>query len=169
MHDLHIRRANPDDAAAIAEIYNHYITTSTATFDTAPKSVEDRTDWLAERGPKHPVFVAEEAGTVVGWGALSKHAARPAWSLTAEVAVYLAPDCTGRGVGPRILAHLVEAARAAGHHALVTQIVSENAASLAMTSRAGFAEVGTLREVGRKFDRWLDVVIMELVLEANEA
>jgi phosphinothricin acetyltransferase len=164
MTALGLRRARPHDAASIAEIYNHYILTSPATFDTAEKSIEDRAIWLEQHGDRHPVLVAERNGTLVGWGALTAWSARPGWAHTAEVAVYVAEDETGSGIGPVLLGALVEAGREAGHHALICQIVSENVPSLKIAERAGFQRVGTLREVGRKFDRWIDLAIMELVL-----
>lgn len=159
-----IRQAVGGDARAIADIYNHYIRSSTATFDTVEKTAAERREWLSQRGASHPVLVAEDAGRVIGWGALSPWSARPAWGRTCEVAVYLAPDARGAGLGQRMLDALIERASEAGHHALISQIVGENVASLAMTERAGFERVGVLREVGWKFDRWLDVIIMELVL-----
>jgi len=159
-----VRRATLGDARVIADIYNHYVATSTATFDTEPKSVGDRIAWLTEHGDTHPVLVAEKDGEVVGWGALSPYRERPAWRLTAEVAVYLACGSTGAGIGSQLLGALVEAARAAGHHVLLSQIVAENHASLKMAERAGFERVGTLREVGRKFDTWIDLEILRLAL-----
>lgn len=165
MGGVEIRPATTDDSEAIADIYNHYVRSSTATFDTVEKTIEERQRWLSERTERHPVLVVEdEGGAVVGWGALSPWSPRPAWGRTCEVAVYLHPDARGAGVGSQVLNTLVELARAAGHHALISQIVGDNAASISMTERAGFTVVGTLKEVGWKFDRWLDVVVMELVL-----
>jgi L-amino acid N-acyltransferase len=148
----------------LADVYNHYVRTSTATFDTEQKSVADRLAWLAARDASHPVVVAESGGNPLGWGALSVYRERPAWQQTAEVAIYLAQDSTGKGVGRRILEELVSRARETELHVLVAQIVTENAASLSLFERAGFRRVGTMREVGRKFDRWLDIALFELVL-----
>lgn len=162
-----IRRATAADAAEIARIYNHYVETSSATFDFEPKSAEDRVAWLSGRRPEHPVFVAERDGVVVGWGALSPYGARRGWRYTAEVGVYVDSAVTGAGIGPRLTMTLVDAAREGGLHALMSQVVADNEPSLKMAERAGFTRVGTLREVGRKFDRWLDVALMELVLEPH--
>lgn len=165
-----IRRATVGDAADIARIYNHYIETSTATFDTELKSVEERQEWIAERSAAHPVVVVQDAEhQTVAWGSLSPFASRSAWSRTVEVAVYVAPSHLGQGIGPLVLDHLVHEAVDAGHHVAVSKIVSENEASLRMTERAGFERVGVMREVGRKFDRWLDVVIMQRVLPSEES
>lgn len=164
MDDLVVRDAGVDDAAAIADIYNHYIETSTATFDTRVKSPEDRRRWLESRGGSHPVIVAEGEAGLLGWGALSPWAERPAWGGTVEVAVYVAPGARGRGLGRALLSTLVERACTEGHHALIAQVVSENGASAALMRSAGFECVGSLSEVGNKFGRWLDVELYELVV-----
>ena len=156
------------DAGAIADIYNHYVLNSLATFDTQPKSLEEREWWLQDRDPRHPVIVAEQNGAVVGWAALGPYRERPAWVHTSEVAVYVAPDARGQRLGTRLLAALVDEARALGLHALVSQVVANNEASLRMTERLGFERVGRLTEVGRKFGTWLDVVIFELLLPGCE-
>lgn len=147
-------------AEKIARIYNHYVLNSTATFDTEPGSVEQRIAWLDERGPRHPVFVAVVDGEVVGWGALSAYRDRPAWRHTAEVAVYLDPAFTGRGIGPLVLHRLIDAAREAELHVLMSQIVADNHASLALAQRAGFERVALLPEVGHKFGDWVDLVLL---------
>jgi len=160
-----IRPATSHDAPAIAEIYNHYVRTSTATFDTEEKSAENRVGWLEQHGEDHPVLVADTDGTVVAWGSLSPWGTRCAYRHTVEISVYVAPDAVGRGLGPEMSSALVAQARRAGHHVVVSQIVHENVASLRMSERLGFTHAGTLHQVGRKFDRWLDVVLMELVLD----
>ena len=166
--DLIIRRATVADAHAIARIYNHYVLNSTATFDTSPKSLVDREWWLSDRDPRHPVIVAERNSNVVGWAALGPYRERPAWVHTAEVAVYVDVAERGRGVGGILLGALVDEARVLGLHALVSQVVADNEASLKMAERLGFERAGGLREVGRKFGAWLDVVIMELVLPPTD-
>jgi L-amino acid N-acyltransferase YncA len=161
MDDLVIRRAHLGDAARVAQIYNHYVLHSTATFDTEPKTAEDRVRWLEEHDDQHPVLVGSIDGYVVAWGSLSRWSARPAWRHTVEASVYVDSEFTGRGIGPSMTEALVAEAREAGHHAVIGQIVAENVASLSTSERLGFERVGVLREVGRKFDRWLDVVLME--------
>jgi phosphinothricin acetyltransferase len=163
-----IRSAQAHDAVDIAEIYNHYVRNSTATFDTVEKSVEDRIEWLAAHDEHHPVLVAEADGRVVGWGSITAWAVRPAWRHTVELSIYVAPDSLRRGVGSVLLDGLICVARDAGHHALIAQIVEENAPSLSMAERAGFSRVGTMEEVGRKFDRWLNLVLMQRIVEPEE-
>jgi len=161
-----IRRAQGADAEPINAIYNHYVRTSTATFDTEEMTIDRRHEWLAEHADEFPVLVAEnEGGAVVGWGSLSRWGTRCAYRHTVEISTYVAPDSTGAGLGPALVDALVAEARHIGHHVIVSQIVHENEASLKMAARAGFTHVGTLKEVGRKFDRWLDVVLMEYVID----
>lgn len=160
-----IRRAQVRDAAEIAAIYNHYIENSTATFDTEPKTEEDREQWLLAHDDSYPVFVAEEDdGRVIGFASVSSYRDRPAWAPTVEAGVYVRRGLTGSGVGPKLLSAIIEAAREAGHHVMVSQIVADNRASLVMCERAGFVRVGRMREVGFKAGRWLDVEIVQLNL-----
>lgn len=164
MSDLTIRAARESDAPAIAVIYNHYVSTSTATFDTEPKSDEDRVEWLRSHSEKYPVLVAEQDGRTIGWAALSPFRDRPAWAPTAEAAVYVEQSMRGAGTGTLLLMALIEAAKASGHHVIVAQIVGDNAASMKMVEAAGFEHAGRLREVGMKFGKRLDVEIMQYVV-----
>ena len=167
MTDYTIRPASDSDAESINRIYNHYVRTSTATFDTEEKTLAERRAWLSEHGGAYPVLVAVSEGIVIGWGSLSKWGTRCAYRHTVEISAYVATDSTGAGLGPALSRALIAEARRVGHHALVSQIVSENEPSLKMTARLGFEQVGVLREVGRKFDRWLDLVFMEYVVRAD--
>jgi len=160
-----IRPATQDDAEAIARIYNHYVRTSVATFETVERDAEHRRQWLAEHGDTHPVLVAVHGAEVIGWASVSKWSGRPGWRYTVEASVYLAEGATGAGLGPRLLDAIIEAGVAKGFHAFIAQIVGDNQASLKMVERAGFHVAGTLTRVGNKFDRWLDVVLVELVVE----
>ncbi|MHB9003793.1 MAG: GNAT family N-acetyltransferase [Coriobacteriia bacterium] len=164
MPDISIRDAREEDAAAIADIYNHYVLNTVVTFDMEPKSVRDRVDWIHEHGPLHPVIVAEQARRVVGWASLSPFSTRPAWSRTVELGLYLAPDERARGIGTMLMRAVLDRARSAGHHVVIGQIVSDNEPSIRLGERMGFCEVGRMLEVGHKFDRTLDVVIQQLIL-----
>ncbi len=164
MAAMHVRPASEHDAAAIAAIYNHAVAHTTATFDTEPKTADDRRRWLVERESRHPVIVAEEAGAVVGWGAFSPYADRCAYEGTVELSVYVDPTHVRRGIGSTLARTLIERAPSLGVHVIIARICTENTASLALAERLGFTYVGTMHEVGRKFDRWLDVAILELVL-----
>ncbi len=162
--DLVIRPATPDDADDIARIYNQSVAGSTATFDTREHTGKHRAEWLAAHGGRHPVVVAEADGAVVGWGSLSLWNPRGAYADTVEISAYVDEACARRGVGRAIDTALVEAAREHGHHAIIAQISAENEASMRLIESMGFERVGTLREVGRKFDRWVDVALYERLL-----
>jgi L-amino acid N-acyltransferase len=165
MHDVRIRRASFQDAAAIAAIYNQAVVSSTATFDTLPEGPEDRIVWLEEHtAPQHPVLVAERDGRVIGWAALSRYSTRCAYDATVEASAYIDENETRRGLGTALSEALLEAGRAGGVHAVVSRICTENAASIAMARKLGFFEVGVMREVGVKFGRSLDVMWMEMIL-----
>jgi len=160
-----IRGATVADTAAINDIYNHYVRTSTATFDTEEMAFERRLEWFAEHTGLHPALVAcDPVGAVVGWGSLSPWGSRCAYARSVEISIYVAPGAVGRGIGPELTQALLEQARRLGHHAIISQIVHDNDLSLAMASRAGFEHVGRLVQVGRKFDRWLDVILMEYLI-----
>lgn len=162
---MQIRPAELKDALAIAAIYNHAVRETTATFDTEEKTAEDRRQWLAERRREQPVLVAEdEAGRVVGWGALSPWSERCSYRATVELSVYVDPQKLRGGIGSALARALLAAAPALGIHVVLSRICTENAASMAMSERLGFTFVGTMHDVGRKFDRWLDVALYELVV-----
>lgn len=159
--DFTIRPAAPDDADGIARVYNQSVDGSTATFDTVRHTGERRAEWLASHDERHPVLVAEAEGDLLGWGALSSWNPRGAYDDTVEISVYVDEACARRGVGRALDEALLEAAVARGHHAVIAQISAENGASLHLIESLGFERVGTLREVGRKFGRLLDVAIYE--------
>jgi L-amino acid N-acyltransferase len=140
------------------------VETSTVTFDLVPRSVADQRAWLAAREGAHVVLVAEVAGEVVGFASLSAYKDRPAYSTSVEDSVYIHRHHQGAGLGRLLLAELVDAARASGFHAVFARIVGGHEASIALHAGQGFELVGTEREVGRKFGRWLDVVVMQRLL-----
>jgi phosphinothricin acetyltransferase len=158
-----IRPATDADAADMARIYNQAVTGSTATFDTRMQTTEQRLAWLHEHGdgPRHPVLVAVEDDSVVGWGSLSAWSPRAAYDATVEVSTYIDEDARGHGVGPALSGALLEMGEAAGVHAFIARITATNEPSLKMTKRLGFQEVGRLYEVGVKFGETLDIVMLE--------
>lgn len=156
--------AGPDDAEAIRAIYNVYVTTSTVTFDLVPRTLADQHAWLAARTGAHTALVAVEDDVVVGFGSLSPYKERPAYSTSVEDSVYVDVTQQGKGVGRLLLGSLLEAAQASGFHAVFARIVGGHEASIGLHAGFGFEVVGTEREVGRKFGKWLDVVLMEKLL-----
>ncbi len=159
-----IRLAAPDDAGIINDIQNHYVLTSTATFHTEPLTLEERLAWLKNRSSAHPVTVAQAEGGIVGWGALEVFRGRRAYRHTAEFSVYVHHERHRRGIGRAIVADLVTRARVLQYHAIVGGCCSESTSVIALLEALGFDRVAYFREVGRKFDRWLDVVFLERLL-----
>ncbi len=167
MSDVELRPACEDDAQAIADIYNHAIRTSTATFDTVEKSVDDRRHWIVEHGDHYPVIVAICDGRIAGWGSLSRYGERPGWRFTVENAVYVSPEFQSRGIGRAILEHLILLAGRLGYRAVIAQVVGGNEASFRLHETCGFETIGVLKSVGHKFDRRLDVILMERELQSE--
>jgi L-amino acid N-acyltransferase YncA len=161
---VEVRPAQLDDAEAIRQIYNVEVTTSMVTFDLVPRTVEEQRSWLLDRSGAHLALVAREAGAIVGFGSLSPYRDRPAYRTTVEDSVYVHREHQGKGIGTVLLTALVEGATAHGFHAVMARIVGGHTASIALHERLGFEVVGTEREVGRKFGKWLDVVLMQRLL-----
>ena len=159
-----IRLAERRDAAGIRTIYNHYVTESTALFDMVPRTLDEQVQWIDDHSGGHPALVAEVDGEIVGFGSLSVFRSRPAYATTVEDSVYLLEGHQGLGIGTHILAELLRLAAAHGFHAVIARITGENEASIRLHAACGFELVGTEREVGRKFGRWLDVVEMQRML-----
>jgi phosphinothricin acetyltransferase len=162
---LKIRRAELTDAASIADIYNEAILATTATFDTEPKTVAERTDWLKAHDGRYPVLVGELDGKVVGWAALTRWSDRAAYDDTAESALYVHSTCQRRGIGRQLKAAIIEEARRLKFHSLIARVTAGSDASLMLNQASGFVLVGTLKEVGRKFGRLLDVHILQKILD----
>jgi phosphinothricin acetyltransferase len=152
------------DLAAVNAIYNHYVLHSTCTYQLEPETEAARAAWFHEHGEVHPLLVAEDGDRVVAWASLSRYHSRCGYASTVENSIYVDRDFHRRGIGSALLAELVGRGRALGHHVIVAGIDSAQPGSVALHARFGFVEAGRMREVGRKFGRWLDVVYMQLVL-----
>lgn len=163
---MEIRLARPEDAEAIRAIYNRAVTTSTVTFDLVPRTLDEQLAWQSERSGAHAVIVADDTD-VIGFASLSPYRLRPAYSTTVESSVYVRHDRRGEGIGRTLMTEVVSLARKHGFHALIARVVGGHAASIAVHESVGFTIVGTEREIGRKFRQWLDVVVLECLL--NEA
>jgi phosphinothricin acetyltransferase len=161
---MEVRLATLDDAEPIRQIYNVEVTTSTATFDLVPRSLDEQRAWQAERSGARAVIVAVQDDEVRGFASLSPWRSRPAYATTVEDSVYVHREHQGQGVGKALLSELVTTATRHGFHACMARIVGGHDASIALHQSCGFEVVGTEREVGRKFNRWLDVVLMERLL-----
>ena len=160
-----IREATSADAAAIAAIYNQGIEDRVATLETQLRTPEERADWLAARGPRHPVIVATDGGgEVVGWGSLNAFNPRPAYDHVVDFSLYVARERRGRGIGDALLGALVERARLLGYHKMVLAAFPTNAPGMRLYERHGFTTVGVYHEQGMLDGRWIDVIVMERIL-----
>ncbi len=162
---LSIRDATLDDVGALAAIYNHYVRTSIATFAESEVAEADLARRLREtQGASLPWLVAAAGTEVLGYAHATPWKERAAYRFTVEVAVYLAPARTGIGVGSALYQSLLPRLMECGVHAVIGGISLPNAASVALHERFGFVHVAHFREIGYKFDRWIDVAYWELIL-----
>jgi L-amino acid N-acyltransferase YncA len=165
---MRVRRARPEDAAAVAAIYNQGIQARAATFETVLRTPDDRRRVIEDPSGRYPVVVAEAGNTVLGWGSLSEHSARACYRGIAECSVYIDAAHRGKGVGGALINAVIEEARRLGYWKLVSRAFLFNEASRALCRRAGFREVGIYQRHAQLDGRWLDVVIVERLLPENQ-
>lgn len=160
-----IREATAADLEAIRAIYNQAVAETTSTWDHQPRAAADHQAWYAVKQESgFPVLVAQEAGEVIGYASYGLFRPHSGYAATMEHSVYVHPGHHRKGVGRALLEQLIPLAREHGVHVLIGGLSADNEASLALHTALGFAEVARMPEVGRKFDRWLDLVLVELVL-----
>jgi L-amino acid N-acyltransferase YncA len=160
-----IRPADWRDLEAITEIYNEAVLTTTGTFDTEPKTLDEQRSWFKHHGGKYPVVVAELNTVVIGWASLSRWSDRCAYTDTAELSLYVKQEYRRRGVGRKLMDAIVAEGRNAGLHSVLARIAEGNENSIRLHESVGFHVVGVMREVGRKFGQLLDVSLMQLVYD----
>lgn len=154
-----VRQAVAGDLPGILDVYNQHVVAGMATFDLVPVTLEDRQAWFegfSGKGP-HRLFVADIAGEVVGFASSTPFRGRAGYRHTVETSVYVHPDHHGEGLGMRLMMGLMQALDDEGVHRAVAAVALPNDASVTLHERLGFQEVGTMDEVGRKFDEWVDV------------
>ena len=167
METIRIRQARETDLAELNEIYNETVRNSVFAFDVHQKTAEERRTWFAAHVPPYAVFVAEVNGTVAGWASISPWAPHGAYAATGEHSLFVGARHRGAGVGKALLAVVIEEAERTGFHVLIGRITAGNAVSHALHRAFGFEVIGTIREVGWKFGRWLDVCLVQRILSAN--
>ncbi|HEY3626051.1 MAG TPA: GNAT family N-acetyltransferase [Terracidiphilus sp.] len=159
---VQIRDAVQADLEQITAIYNEVLSTTTAIYNDRPATVDERISWWRSRVAQGlPVLVAADGGHVAGFGSFGDFRAWPGYRFTVEGSVHIRAGSRGQGVGTELLNAILARAKAAGKHIMIAGVDSENAASLRFLERFGFERVGHLREVGYKFDRFLDLVFLE--------
>ena len=165
-----IRPSHPEDITSITAIYAHHVLNGTGTFELTPPTSEDmriRREDVLSKGL--PYLVAVDGNKVLGFAYCNWFKPRPAYRFSAEDSIYLAPEANGQGLGRLLLTELMAQAEKAGVRKLIAVIGdSANAASIGVHRSAGFEHVGTLKSCGWKFDRWLDVVMMDKALGVGD-
>jgi phosphinothricin acetyltransferase len=164
MREISVRRATAADVPAILEIYNDAILNTVATFDTEPQTLEEKLAWFREAQHPYAVLFAERGSEVVGWASLRRSRQKMAYGYTAENSVYVRRDCHAEGIGAALMRKLIEVGAENGFHTIIAGIAGDNPASVRLHQRMGFEVVGTEREVGYKFERWIDVTWMQKML-----
>jgi phosphinothricin acetyltransferase len=166
MSDFTIRPATPEDLPAITAIYGHAVRTGTATFELDPPDLAEMTrrfDSLKESNS--PYLVAAMGPDIAGYAYAGSYRPRPAYRFTVEDSIYLAPESQRHGVGTALLRELIVQSETRGYRQMIAVIGdSANAGSIALHARAGFQMIGTHPDVGFKFGRWLDSVLMQRAL-----
>jgi L-amino acid N-acyltransferase YncA len=162
------RAATNGDLKAITDIYNEAVLTTDATFDLEPKTEDEQRVWLSSHDQMHPVLVAEQDGAVIGWASLSQWSSRSAYASTAEISLYIKEEYRGKGAGKRLLKDIMREGDRVGLHTVLARITTGNTVSIRLHESAGFEHVGIMREVGEKFGRRLDVLLMQKICPAGE-
>lgn len=164
-----IRPVKIEDSAAIACIYNEYVSATTVSFEIDEVTSEDMQKRILDISSSYPYYVCEADGVVIGYCYAHPWKERAAYRYTHETTVYIHPQYHGKGIGHRLMRRLTEGCRDMGCHALIACITSDNTASIAFHASLGFERVSYFKSVGFKFGKWLDVVDMELVLADKDS
>ena len=160
-----VRHAIENDLPQILKIYNDVIVNTTAVYEYEPHTLEMRTTWFKTKQQQgFPVFVAEENDKILGLSSIGPFRAWAAYKYSVENSVYVASDCRGRGIGKLLLQPLIEAAKQLKLHTIIAGIDASNEASIKLHRHFGFDEVAHFKEVGYKFNRWLDLKFLQLII-----
>ncbi len=158
------------DLPELLGIYNDVIATTTAVYTDAPATLADRKAWLASREAQgYPVLVAKDASGVAGFASFGDFRAWPGYRYSVEHSIHVRSGCRGKGVGTALMSPLLAEAGRIGKHVMIAGVDAANEGSLRFHERLGFTRVGTFRQVGWKFDRWLDLVFLQRILDCEAA
>jgi phosphinothricin acetyltransferase len=162
---INIREANESDLPQLLEIYNDIILHTTAVYDYEPHTLEMRKQWFETKKQQgFPVFVAEENGKIVGFSSIGPFRAWAAYKYSVENSVYVKASERGKGIGKLLIPPLIEATKKLKLHTIIAGIDATNEASIKLHKHFGFKEVAYFKEVGWKFERWLDLKFLQLIL-----
>ncbi|MFN8049580.1 MAG: N-acetyltransferase family protein [Ancrocorticia sp.] len=164
---MHIRHATFDDLEAILEIYNDAVINTVAIWNEQTVDLQDRREWLIQHQDYgYPVLVGvDDNDDVLGYATFGDWRPWEGYRHSVEHSVYVRSDRRGGGIGKRLMRELIDCARTTGKHVMVAGIEASNEGSIRLHKKLGFQEIGTLREVGSKFGRWLDLTFMQLILD----
>jgi len=161
-----IRPAKTEDLPSILEIVNHAILHTTAIYDYDARTLEEQKAWFVEKQAwEFPVIVAESANEVIGFGTYGPFRLKIGYRFTIEHSVYVNDKATGKGIGRLILQELIDLAKDQNYHSMIGVIDASNSVSIEFHKKFGFIETGVLKQAGYKFDKWLDVSMMQLLLK----
>ncbi|MWB96296.1 GNAT family N-acetyltransferase [Flavobacterium sp. GA093] len=164
--NLKLRPATLQDLEKILAIVNHSILHTTSNYSYEIQTLEVQTKWFTDKMAKNlPVIVADLDGEVMGFGSYGSFREKIGYQYTVEHSVYVVEEAIGKGIGSQLLKELIKLAKEQGYHVMIGAIDADNAGSIAFHERFGFVITGTIREVGYKFDHWLDLVFMQLILK----
>ncbi len=159
--ELSIKKASFKDINDITEIYNEAILKTNATFDTKIKTVDEQIKWFKDHGSKNPIIVAKEKKNTIGFASLSKYSNRCAYSDTAELSLYIRKEFQGKGYGKKLMNEIIKEGKKAGLHVVISRITKGNKKSVYLHKLVGFEKIGIMKEVGLKFGKRLDVILMQ--------
>ena len=162
---IRIRTAKEDDLPRLLEIYNDIIINTTAVYDYEPHTIEMRKQWWETKKTQgFPVFVAEDEGNIWGFSSIGPFRAWAAYKFSVENSVYVASNARGKGIGKLLIPPLLEASKKLGMHTVIAGIDATNEASIKLHKRFGFEEVAYFKQVGWKFERWLDLKFLQALI-----
>src|SRR5437868_7878750 len=161
-----IRNANEIDLPRLLEIYNEIIVNTTAIYQYVPQTLQMRKEWFALKQQQgFPVFVAEEDNEIIGFSTIGPFRQWQAYKYSVENSVYVAPDKRGKGIGKLLMEPLIDAATELNMHTIVAGIDATNEVSIQLHKKFGFEEVAHFKQVGYKFNKWLDLKFLQLILQ----
>lgn len=164
MDSIRFEQLREEHLQAVLDIYTHYILNTTATFHTHPLTVDGMRELVLFEKPRYRTFVIYEGEALCGYVMVAQHKSREAYDTTAEVSIYLKPDYPGRGIGGRALAFIERFAQTQDIHVLVATICGENSRSMHVFEQSGYIKCAHYKEVGRKFGRYLDIVVYQKII-----
>lgn len=166
LHNIAVRLATEEDLPQMLVIYNDIILNTTAVYDYEPHTIEMRREWYKTKQTQgFPVFIAEDNGVVAGFSTIGPFRREwTAYKYSVENSVYVKNDCRGKGVGKLLLPPLIETAKQLKMHTIIAGIEATNEASIQLHKKFGFEEVANFKEVGWKFERWLDLKFLQKIV-----